>query len=79
MYTIYNTTKLPGKMENSANTEEESVQKTSKITSSSFKELKRYHTLHQYVSNYKMSFSTDLHFVFGPVTTFSVKPSCNRR
>ena len=48
MYTIYNTTKLPGKMENSANTEEEGVQK--KITSSSFKELKRYHTLQSIIT-----------------------------
>lgn len=50
MYTIYNTTKLPGKMENTANTEEEGVQKTSKITSSSFKELKRYHTLQSIIT-----------------------------
>lgn len=49
MYTIYNTTKLPGKMENTANTEEEGVQKTSKITSS-FKELKRYHTLQSIIT-----------------------------
>lgn len=85
MYTIYNITKMLGKIEINANTEG-GIDRAFQITFSPFKELKTYRRCYRASLpsvgkhyNYKMSFPTNLHFVFGPVTTFSVEPSCNRR
>lgn len=71
-----------GKIEINANTEEEGIDRDFQITFSPFKELKVYHRCYRASLpsvckhyNYKMSFPTNLHFVFGPVTTFSMEPS----